>query len=139
MFVDVTDDLEYEHLPKVGLRTKPGQEGLYIRNALKGGDPIRAHFHINNDGFNNLHDYTTHRRPDSYRIAIVGDSFVEALQVDYEQTLFRVLERTLNKHELQAEVYSFGVSGLGTAKIYHLIKDYVLKYSPASYYLFIHS
>ena len=50
MFVDVTDDLEYEHLPKVGLRPKPGQEGLYIRNALKGGDPIRAHFHINNKG-----------------------------------------------------------------------------------------
>ena len=61
LFVDVTDDIEYEHLPKVGLRLKSGQHGIYIRSAIKDGDPIKAHFHINNDGFNNLHDYSKER------------------------------------------------------------------------------
>ena len=130
LFVDVTDDIKYEHLPKVGLRLKPEQHGIYIRSAIKDGDPITAHFHINNDGFNNLHDYSKERHPGCYRIAVVGDSFVEALQVDSEQAFFRVLEQTLNRNGLDTEVYSFGVSGFGTAQAYHLIKSYVLQYSP---------
>jgi len=69
---------------------------------------------------------------------VVGDSFVEALQVDSEQAFFKVLEQALNSNGLDAKVYSFGVSGFGTVEAYHLIKDYVLKYSPdLIIYLFI--
>ena len=32
-FVDVTDNIDYEPLPKVGLGLKPGQQGIYRRSA----------------------------------------------------------------------------------------------------------
>jgi hypothetical protein len=121
LFVEVTDDVRYENLPKVGLRLRPYQEGIFLRDTLRGADEIRGRFRVNNAGFNNSHDYSARRSTEKYRIAVVGDSFVEALQVDQQDAFFNVMERTLADNGVNAEVYSFGVSGYGSAQIYHMI------------------
>jgi hypothetical protein len=114
------------------LRLRPDQDGVFIR------DGIKARFQINHAGFNNPRNYTTQRDGHTRRIAVVGDSFVEAFHVDYRDSLFAVLEDQLGRDGLGAEVYSFGVSGFGTSQVYHLVKDYVLAYSPdLVVYLFI--
>lgn len=131
-FLRVTDDIDYESLPGVGMRLVPGQEGWFIR------DGVHAHFHVNAAGFNNAHEYATERPPGVKRVAVVGDSFIEAFHVDQGDALFDVMERRLNADGVPSEVYSFGISGFGTAQIYHLVNDYVLPYAPdAIVYLFV--
>ncbi len=54
---------------------------------------------------------------DVYRILIVGDSFVEAIQVDYEQTFQALLQEQLNRHntaDRRYEVVAMGRTGWGT-------------------------
>ena len=121
---DVTDNIDYQHLAGVGLHLRPGQEGEYIREEFRGA------FQVNAAGFNNTADYATAKRSGVVRVAVVGDSFVEALQVRPPQTLFAVLARTLTESGLAAEAYSFGISGYGTAQEYHLIEQYVVRYRP---------
>jgi len=61
---------------------------------------------VNNVGFRNDQDYTVEgQRP---LIAVVGDSYVEALQVDYADSFFARLAADLDGG---ARVYSFGFSG----------------------------
>jgi hypothetical protein len=62
--------------------------------------------HVNNAGFRNDQDYAdVHDLP---LIAVVGDSYVEAVQVDYADAFFGRLARAL---EGRARVYSFGFAG----------------------------
>ena len=65
-----------------------------------------------------------------YRIAVLGDSFVEALQVDFEDTFFHQLEERLNKQGFNVQVLAFGMGGFGTDQEYMLLKKYALKYDP---------
>ncbi|MCS6263357.1 MAG: SGNH/GDSL hydrolase family protein [Nitrospira sp.] len=66
----------------------------------------RAQWHINNTGWNSAIDFEeTKRKP---RIAIIGDSYVEALQVNVETSLAGRLRELVSP---QAEVYAFGISG----------------------------
>lgn len=129
-FVQVTDNLEYESLDRIGLRLKPGQRGHYLASALDGGPPVRGTFRVNRAGFNSPVEFDATRRPDSYRIVVVGDSFVEALQVDSDEAFPYVLERSLRATGVDAEVYSFGISGYGTAQVLSLLENVALQYSP---------
>ena len=61
---------------------------------------------INNVGFRNDQDYT--KSGSGPLIAAIGDSYVEAVQVDYEDTFYGSLAQKLDK---KARVYSFGYSG----------------------------
>ncbi|HEU5182518.1 MAG TPA: SGNH/GDSL hydrolase family protein [Candidatus Polarisedimenticolia bacterium] len=133
LFVHVTDDVEYQDLPGVGCALRPGQSGRFIRS---GG--IDAQFRVNAEGWNAPREYTKQRVPGRLRIAVVGDSFVEGMYVEQEQLLSSVLERGLRKDGIDAEVYSFGVSGYGASQVLHLVQRYVLDYSPdLIVYLFI--
>ncbi len=62
--------------------------------------------HINNDGFINNQDYT--QNSDKPLIAVVGDSYIEAVMVPYEETLHGRLQEHLDD---DYRVYSFGASG----------------------------
>lgn len=133
LFFDVTDDVEYVALPGVGYALRPGQEGRFIRS---GG--IDARFRVNAAGWNAPREYVKQRAPGTLRVAVVGDSFVEAMHVDPEQSFASVLERGLRGQGVNAEVYSFGVSGFGTSQVLELVRDEVLDYSPdLLVYLFI--
>lgn len=71
---------------------------------------------------------------DTLRVAILGDSFVEALQVPLEETFGAVLERRLADNEAfegrNVEVLNFGVSGFSTAQELEMLRHYVWRYDP---------
>ena len=74
---------------------------------------------VNSLGFRDL-ERVTNKPPNVSRIAILGDSFVEALQVDFSKTAGQLLENKLNKDlfnknsEFQKfEVLNFGIGAYG--------------------------
>ncbi len=66
-----------------------------------------AYWHINNEGWNSVVDYHPPSERTSRVVAIVGDSYVEALNVDVNRNLATVLDRML---EDGWDVYSFGLA-----------------------------
>ena len=60
---------------------------------------------INNFGFRNDNNYS---RSEKNIIAVIGDSYVEAVQVPFEKTFFNILDESLGN---EYKVYSFGFSG----------------------------
>lgn len=77
---------------------------------------------------------TPARPPNVFRIAVLGDSFTEAQQVDYKQTFCAVMQRQLSHcsamHGRKVQVLDFGVDGYGTAQEYMTLKHEVWKFSP---------
>ncbi len=67
---------------------------------------IVNHVSTNNVGFVNEHDYV--RRKDGVRLAVIGDSYVEALMLPYSETFHASLAASLQG---TGTVYSFGTSG----------------------------
>ncbi len=72
--------------------------------------------------------------PGTVRIAVLGDSYVEALQVEQKQTITAVMERALNEcgafGDSTVEVLNFGVTGYGTAQEYLMLEEQVWAYEP---------
>lgn len=125
LFVPVTDVPFWFWDPVVGTRRKPHQKGVHVsRHAARGA------YHFNAQGWNYPRDFEFARRPDTLRVCIVGDSYVEALHVGSEAQLAVVAERTLAERGIRAECYPFGASGFGTASEYRLIRHYVTDYKP---------
>jgi hypothetical protein len=132
LVVRVTDRIEYVAVPGVGLGLRPNQEGRFIREG------VDARFHVNGSGFNNPVEYQTARTPGVARVAVVGDSFVEAFHVNPGETFYAVLDRGLEARGVRTEMYSFGISGFGTSQVFRLVDDTVLRYAPdVVVYLFI--
>ena len=79
--------------------------GVFTTGPLAEG---HGRWRINDDGWNSDIEYD-HQRPRSRPlIVIIGDSFVEARQVDVDKNIAGVLRQSSNG---RADVYSFGVSG----------------------------
>jgi hypothetical protein len=72
---------------------------------------IINHGHINNYGFVNNKDYV--RNYNGNLMAVIGDSYVEALMIPYEQTIQGRLEKIVRNF---GHVYSFGISGAHLAQ-----------------------
>jgi hypothetical protein len=79
-------------------------------------------------------EHSKPKPPNTYRIAVLGDSFTEALQVPVEKTFSSVLERQLSGcSELKGktvEAINFGVTGYGTAQELQMLRHYAWDYSP---------
>jgi hypothetical protein len=79
----------------------------------------RGRWHINNYGWLSTIDY----RPKSERtkplIAVVGDSYVEALQVDDDKSFVALLRQALAD---SFDVYGFGFSGAPLSGYLHLVR-----------------
>ena len=67
-------------------------------------------------------------RPGSFRIVVLGDSFMEAWGVELADSMPRRLEQGLASKS--AEVINLGVRGYGTAQEYLFLKEEGLKYRP---------
>jgi hypothetical protein len=100
-----------------GYALRPGASGVWTREG-------RGRVTISADG---LRDGPHDRRPSPgvLRMAVLGDSFSEALQVDQDQTWWHQLEQRLNGHPRCAvregfpqgvEILNFGVGGYGTGQ-----------------------
>ncbi len=100
-----------------GYALRPGASGVWTREG-------RGRVTINADG---LRDGPHERRagPGVLRVAVLGDSFSEALQVDQDQTWWSQLQQRLNSQSRcpfrqgfpqGVELLNFGVGGYGTGQ-----------------------
>lgn len=87
----------------------------------------------NSAGFKDL-ERTLEKPAGVYRVAILGDSYTEALQVPLEAGFCAIVgkevERCAPAPATRIEVLNFGVSGFGTAQELLLLRDRVLGYHP---------
>ena len=104
---------------------KPNAEGWFEKPCF------RARVRINAEGLRDV-DRPVAKPAGVYRILILGDSMIEAFQVDLEHTLTRVLERRLNEAKLGMafEVINLGVAGYGTDQEYLALRQVGLRYRP---------
>jgi hypothetical protein len=104
----------------------PGAEGRYRREGA-------AHVRINSDGLRDR-EHARQKPADTLRVAVVGDSYAEAFQVEREQAFWSVLEAGLRDCPALAgrgvEVINFGVSGYGTAQELLTLREKVWGYAP---------
>lgn len=125
-FVPVTDVAVKMWDPLLGLRRAPDQSGRFIT----GKGFVDARFQFNRQGWNHPRDYTTSKPAGVLRVCVIGDSYVEALQVNPGEAMFSVAERRMNRPGRPVEWYAFGASGWGTAQEYECLRHYVLDYQP---------
>jgi len=86
---------------------KPKSEGYWVKGGL---GEIRSHYIINNQGFNSIVDYDQDIR-EGKLVALIGDSYIEGLHVDVENSIGRIIES--NYPELQ--VHEYGRAGANIA------------------------
>ncbi|MBF0321145.1 MAG: hypothetical protein HQL01_15235 [Nitrospirae bacterium] len=102
--------------------SREGREGLFTAGNLA---QLRVPWHINNEGFRSDIDYSTeHAKP---LIAVIGDSFVEALQVDMKDTMASKLKEKLNG---QFDIYSFGVNGAPLSQYLQMARYVNRRFNP---------
>jgi lysophospholipase L1-like esterase len=108
------------------VRYAPDQAGVWrVR------DEIAAPYAINKQGWNSgTGDYIVARRPGIDRVAIVGDSMVEALQVAHGQSIGERLAAELSHGGNPVEVYRFAVSGAPLSQYLNMIEHEVVRYRP---------
>ncbi len=109
-----------------GWGLNPGAHGRYTR---EGGADLR----INQDGFRGP-DYARPKPAGVVRVAVLGDSYVEAMQVAEDQTFTAVIGRTLATSPAlrgrRVEALNFGVDGYGTAQELLTLQRKVWAYQP---------
>ncbi|MBX9686318.1 MAG: SGNH/GDSL hydrolase family protein [Candidatus Obscuribacterales bacterium] len=77
---------------------------------------------------------------DTYRIAVLGDSIIEALQVDQKKTMCALLEGKLNqnlKGKKKIEVLNFAVGAYNLGQMYLRLKTKVFEFQPDLVLLFV--
>jgi hypothetical protein len=110
-----------------GWALRPGVEGWYRKEGA-------AYVRVNGDG---LRDREHERRkgPGVLRVALLGDSYAEALQVEQEAAFWSIAEARLNSscgglRGRAVEFVNFGVSGYGTAQQLFTLREKVWAYEP---------
>jgi len=116
----------YDYDPQFGGKLRPGLKGYWLK---EGGGYVS----INNDGLRDREHPLSHP-PQTLRIAVLGDSFTEAMQVNQDEAFWAVLEKELqgcpNLQGRQVEVINFGQSGFGTSQELLAFRHRARKYSP---------
>ena len=100
------------------------------RGPLQAGEPRDIRLRTNSAGF---FDREHNLESSYYRIAFLGDSWVEAQQVDASNRFTDLVEGYVfaqSKGSKAVETMNFGLSNLGTAQEYGVVKGHVLKYRP---------
>lgn len=109
-----------------GTRLMPGFQGRWSREGA-------SEFRINQRGFRDQ-DWPLEKPRGTVRIAVLGDSYVEAFQVNREHTFSVQLQHELNSRKPDGtpdtEVLSFGVSGWGTGQELMALRKHVLAFDP---------
>lgn len=116
----------YRADPQLGWTLRPGASGWFTREG-------RAFVQVSSQGRRDL-PVPVEKPRGVYRIAVLGDSYSEAMQVELGQAWWRRLAHRLEACEFQPgkriEVLNFGVSGYGTAQEYLTLRSAALRYRP---------
>lgn len=103
--------------------------GVVFRQKDEGNAVIR----INSAGYRDV-ERSVGKPAGTVRVAVLGDSYVEAGQVDQEEMITRVMERALNDCRAfdgrPVEVLNFGMTGYGTTQELLLLRNEVWAYEP---------
>jgi hypothetical protein len=112
--------------PHTGYSLRPGVEGWYTREG-------QSYVRVNSAGLRDR-EHAKQKPPNTIRIAVLGDSFAEAMHVPQEDTFWWLMERKLKACPAFAgkdvEVINFGVSGYGTAQELITLRQKVWDYQP---------
>lgn len=112
--------------PYMGIAARPGSTFMW---------------HLENDNFvrissQGLHDseHSRHKPSNTFRIAVLGDSYAEALQVPLQQNFSSVMQQQLQTCPglagKQVETINLGMHGFGTAQELQMLRHYAWDYSP---------
>lgn len=135
--------IEYPPPPREGENTDKQLYNFKEPNRGWGGNPNRVSYwngegepgeiKMNNAGFRDK-DWNVEKPANTYRVAVLGDSFTEAIQVKTETRYTSVMERELAKCSAlkgkKIEVLNFGVQGYGTAQELMTLRHNASAYSP---------
>src|SRR5260370_6299010 len=97
------------------------RRGYVFRPGMEGWDRKEgeAYVRINSDGLRDR-EHTKAKPSNTLRVAVLGDSYMAALQVPLEDTFCAQLERAMrecpNLNGRNVEVTTFGISGYGTSQ-----------------------
>jgi len=109
-----------------GLSLRPNTSGWYRKEG-------QAYVATNSQGLRDR-ERPIAKPPGTYRVAILGDSMSEALQVDVERTFWRLLEQRLEacgfRSAKHIDVINLGVSGFGTGQALRILQTRGLAYQP---------
>ena len=110
----------------LGAALRPQAEGWFKREG-------EVFVQINSAGLRDR-EHTMLKPDNVLRIAVLGDSFAEAMQVSMEETFWAVVERELRGcpavSAREPELINFGVSGYGTAQELIMLRRHVWTYAP---------
>jgi lysophospholipase L1-like esterase len=123
-FIFVPSDIPRNEFRNGIICYRPNQKGVYrIKNE------VAAEYRINAQGWNSSYpNYSVTKSPKKFRIAIIGDSYVEGLQVPYDRSLAEELEKDLGSQ--RTETLRFGISGAPLSQYLYMLEKEVLSYSP---------
>ena len=97
------------------------------------GEGIPSEINMNSGGFRDYERSKT-KPKNGFRIALLGDSFTEAIHVKLEDTHGAIIEQNLQQcpvlKDRKVEVMNFGVQGYGTAQELMTLRHHVWDYSP---------
>jgi hypothetical protein len=114
---------------ELGWSFEPGSRTLKLSRVREFG-PIQVG--INEDGFRD-DAWSADKPAGAYRIAVLGDSIVAALQVDHAQVFTSLVQQRLDAERLpgrSVEVLNAGVDGYGTAQELQVLRDHLARFAP---------
>jgi hypothetical protein len=123
-------DFLWQWDPVIGMKLIPGKRGRSVKQGV-----YDVSVEVNSAGFRDR-EHAVEKPPGTYRIVLLGDSLVEAIQVPFEESVPALLESELQRRGVKAEVISLSVSGTGTAREYLTLREYGLRYQPDLVLLF---
>ena len=119
---------------------KSGKPGLFVTDAYRGlrlapnydgwfaGVPV----HTNNLGFRDPRDYSLEKRPNTFRIIVLGDSVTFGHGSVYEHSYPYLLEQKLEawRPDVDWQVWNLGVPGYNTSQELENLEEVGPRYSP---------
>jgi hypothetical protein len=96
------------------LHLKPQTSGQFTAGRFA---QVRGRWRSNNCGWNSEIDYVPGIGKKRPLVAVIGDSYVEAFQVDVDQRFPALLQKLMGDDSL---VYSFGISGAALSQYLHI-------------------
>ena len=103
-------------IPHVIYRSWGNRPGTYYPNTTRRAvtKNYDVSFKVNSLGFNDV-NHTFSKNPPSFRVLLLGDSYIEGETVSPEKHMARVIERLAKKDNKEVEVIVMGMSGYGQA------------------------
>jgi|TARA_B100001964_G_scaffold79653_1_gene89951 hypothetical protein len=108
-----------------GFSLRPNASGWWLKEG-------KAHVKINKQGLRDK-EYKKNKDKNTFRIAVLGDSFAEARSIPIEKTFWFLMENELNfckQNKKKIEVINFGVTEYSTAQQLLTLRHHVWDYEP---------